>query len=549
MGHQGVTRRGRTVMANRKRMSVVTCLYCILGPLSLWAACDESGLGDVRSSKSDTPYLKYVRECVETLIEHGTDRYGSVHSPILVSILDVESRICPENPLKLDEDFRVGRRGRRNPAGANLLTDQKLLETMFLLSAVTGEPKYEKAARAYMDYYLKNLVDEKGFFWWGWHRHYDVYRDTKDGHLGNPHEIHAINGIAWDRLWQVNPDAVRKEIEAIWTWHVIDKQTGEINRHGDGRRGCDFSMSAGSFIHAFAFLYGKTKDEVWLERAKLLAGYYWNHRNADTDLFAERPNAGSSRFDGSSFVTSITGPYCRALLKAYEITAEPTFKDQALAHLRAYARYGSDRDTGKFWGALKLDGTVIPGPRVIGGYAQYEPRGHLDLWQPYAAGYEHPLHTALTYAYAYQVCEEQTMSTVAQCFAKWIATAPPSGMGADQTWYEEYSRSFGRRGTYAGKYGQAISLFLHLYILTKNEAYLSLAEDMAGEATEKLAYKGLFRGHPAKPYYEAMDGVGYLLYALLELDQVLQHPQQVLARQSIAVGEGSHRISMPLDNW
>jgi hypothetical protein len=46
-----------------------------------------------------------------------------------------------------------------------------------------------------------------------------------------------------------------------------------------------------------------------------------------------------------------------------------------------------------------------------------------------------------------------------------------------------------------------------------------------------------------------MDGVGYLLYALLELDQVLQHPQQVLARQSIAVGEGSRRISMPLDNW
>jgi len=29
---------------------------------------------------------------------------------------------------------------------------------------------------------------------------------------------------------------------------------------------------------------------------------------------------------------------------------------------------------------------------------------------------------------------------------------------------------------------------------------------------------GLFKGHPAKPYYQANDGVGFLLYALLELD-------------------------------
>ncbi len=29
---------------------------------------------------------------------------------------------------------------------------------------------------------------------------------------------------------------------------------------------------------------------------------------------------------------------------------------------------------------------------------------------------------------------------------------------------------------------------------------------------------GLFKGHPAKPYYEATNGVGLLLWALLELD-------------------------------
>ena len=68
------------------------------------------------------------------------------------------------------------------------------------------------------------------------------------GHLGDPHEIQAIHCIAWDKLWAVNPAAVRKEIEAIWQWHVIDKQIGEVNRHGDGQPGCDFAMSAGACL-------------------------------------------------------------------------------------------------------------------------------------------------------------------------------------------------------------------------------------------------------------------------------------------------------------
>ena len=33
--------------------------------------------------------------------------------------------------------------------------------------------------------------------------------------------------------------------------------------------------------------------------------------------------------------------------------------------------------------------------------------------------------------------------------------------------------------------------------------------------------QGLIRGHACKPYYESIDGVGYLLYALLQLDQAV----------------------------
>ena len=73
------------------------------------------------------------------------------------------------------------------------------------------------------------------------------------------------------------------------------------------------------------------------------------------------------------------------------------------------------------------------------------------------------------------------------------------------------------------------------------------ARKFADKAIEKLCHKGLFRGHPAKPYYEAMDGVGYLLYALLELDQVMKEPAKAISDKKILLG--NQKVAMPLDNW
>jgi len=362
-----------------------------------------------------------------------------------------------------------------------------------------------------------------------------------------PHEIHAMNGIAWDRLWKVDPDAVTREIEAIWKWHIIDKASGEVNRHGDGNKGCDFTMSGGAFIEAFAFMYCQTKEPQWLDRAKLVADYYWSRRDPDTNLLPERPNAGKGRFDGDSFVTANTGLYCHSLLKAFEETGEPVFRDQAVAYLKAYAELGYDEKTGKFWGALTTDGEPIPGPRLKGGYAQYEPRGHLDLWEPYVAGYQYAIYTAQTYAYACQLTREPIFLKTAERFAAWIRKTPPGKIETAGTWYDDYSRGLGREGTYAGKYGRTISFLLHLYVLTGDSQHLDSARSMADTAIEKLHHEGLFRGHPAKPYYEAMDGVGNLLYALLELDWILQDSEAVVRSKAISIGKDN--LKMALDNW
>ena len=85
--------------------------------------------------------------------------------------------------------------------------------------------------------------------------------------------------------------------------------------------------------------------------------------------------------------------------------------------------------------------------------------------------------------------------------------------------------------------------------MTQDAEYLDLASDMADEAISKLYHQGLFRGHPAKPYYEATDGVGFLLYALLQLSQVLKNPQDVLAKREIVLNQGKQKTIIDLDNW
>ncbi len=478
----------------------------------------------------DRDYGKIVRECLDTIMEHGTDRYGTRETPVLVSILDVESLDCPSDPAPLDEEYRVRRGGRRNPAGSGLMVDQPLLRAMYRVSETTGDDRYADCARDYSAYVMDNLVDDKNFFWWGWHRHYDVFRDECDGHYGSPHELHGMFEIDWDRLWNVNPDAVRREIDAIWKWHVVDKDTGEVNRHGDGQRGCDFSMSAGAHLQAFAFMHEKTGDDRWRQRARRVTGYYWNARNPETNLFPERPNAGEDRFDGSTFATVITGLHCYSLMRAWQLTGDDAFQQYARAYLEAYAKLGYDESQNKFWGALNLDGTPIPGPRASEEYVAAQPRGHLDLWQPYIAGYEFPIFTAQSYAYAAALTDSEELLQTAHRFADWIEREPPGSPSEhENARYAPYSQGPGRQGTYAGYYGRTISFLLTMFAITDEPRFLERADGMARDALNKLYHpNGIVRGHPAKPYYESVDGTGYLLVGLLQLDHVMNHEDEIV---------------------
>ncbi len=473
------------------------------------------------------PWRNYVTDCLDTLIDKGTDRYGPVETPMFMAILDVHTHESPQHPPMLDADVRTEGRpdhGRRSPAGSNLWHDMATIRVLYRASKVTGNSKYAAAADAYLKAFMKRAVKANGMFAWGSHIYYNAFEDRPGGDNDGdgPHEI-LIKHPDWGSLYRIDPAAVRREIDGIWKWHIVDKQSGLHNRHDDGRKGCDFAFSGGSFAIAFAFLYSVTKQPHYLEKAKLVANWHWQHRHPQTGLVADSPSTGS-RYDALHCFTTVPGPHASQLLRCYELTGDREFRDYAIAYILAYDRYGWDAQARRYHGMLKLDGTPISESDRGAGYDRWQPTGHIDVWRTVMYSYEFPLIAAQSAVYALELTEDEQERTellrAALRWAKVIARESPPTTG--RRWRAEIEDTLpdvkSTGGTYAENYGRAISFFVGLFHVTADIAYLQQANMLAQEAVDKLYVNGIFRGHPAKNYYQANDGVGFLLHALMQLD-------------------------------
>ncbi|GEM_PF-723799 len=494
-----------------------------LGDFGLLQACMS---GQDLPSPCTPPLLgwrEYVLQHLDNLLEYGTDRYGPVETPLLMSIIDVHDRISPPNPLLLDGNVRCeGRPQRRNPRGSNLWYDQATIRALYRCGQLTNKSRYAKAADDYIAYTLAHAVKPNGMLVWGSHIFYDAYADQAGGDANGPHETLILHPI-WDDLWRIDPVATRREIEGIWTWHIVDKATGEFNRHDDASRGCDFAFAGGEFALAFAYLYTKTGDTTWLNRSKLVVNWHWRHRNTTTLLIPDAPIV-AGRYDSNHCFTTIPGPYASLLLRCYQLTQDPFFRDMAVSHLKAYDRYAYDAPMNDYWAMLALDGTPVPQQPKGPGYDAVMPSGPIDVWRTLIYSYEFAEIAAQSCMLGYELCGDPELLTAARRWAAVIEANLPAKVG--RRWYDELTAALPlvakTGGTYAENYGRVISFYVHLYLATYDPHHLGIAKQLGREAARKLFVNGMFKGHPAKPYYESTDGVGMLLQAFLELDAVPQ---------------------------
>ncbi|MBN2375124.1 MAG: hypothetical protein JXD22_01890 [Sedimentisphaerales bacterium] len=483
------------------------------------------------------PWRQYVLACLNTLIENGKDVYGPVPAPMLMAIINVDTLTSPEDPLNgfcpgfcennlsnpvfYDACVRTEGRpchGRLSPAGSNAWLDQPLIRSMYLCSEMSGDSKYANAADDYLSYFMNYCKKANGLFYWGSHSYWNAYSESYGG--DGIHEILNIHPD-WNTMYDLNPAAVTTEIDMIWDRHICDKATGKHNRHDSGSCGADFAFSGGSFAMAFSFMYAVTGQQHYLDKAKLIADWHWQSRNPTTGLL---PNT----YDHPYSYTSESGTYSSQLLRCYEFSGDTVFRNQAISYIKAYEQYGWDDVARNYYGMLKVDGTPVIDSGQFGGYnVKYYPSGYVDLWRTIMFTYEFPLIAAQTSLYAYEVSDigggvhDPELLAIAYHWAEVIEKNLPPYLG--RRWKEEVEASMPdvllTNGTYAENYGRAISFFVHLYRATQDNHHLQMAEYIATEAIQKLYTNGIFKGHPAKPYYQSNDGVGFLLYALLELDE------------------------------
>jgi len=501
--------------------------YAPTAPVQWWARRWESGPPSDEYVAAFEPAAKasygaMAAACVQTLIEKGTDRYGKVQAPIWVLNLDLETMDCfPRYNDALIEraarsltysmtapygvGYRAIRGSQRESGCSNLYVDQPMIRAAVLMDRLNGNGRFTPAVTAYVRWYFDHLMNERtGLMDWGVHNSYDVFEERLQCGDGYQHELLCILPM-WPVLYEVDPEATLAYLAKYWYWHT-DPETGIVDRHATRGRGLDFAAAAGELVLVCSYLHTEEPGGPWLDRARQIAQSHWNSRNRDTGLFVNTPHGGTGRrFDNTYSDTTVTGFWASRVLLAGRLTGCDELTEMARGILRAWAKHGWDEEANKPWASLRPNGVPNIKARDYAGtsYGKFDPSGHWDFWKDYVYGFECPFGTLLTYATAAQWTGDEQLKAhairLAECYRKLL---PANG----------------QHGTFAGNYGQLISFFLVMADLTGDLSYRETARQVADEAVHHLWTGSILRGFAGRTHYTAIEGAGYLVQALAELD-------------------------------
>lgn len=311
----------------------------------------ETSAQDV--SNSDSSYLKTVKTFADNVLRYGKDTYGPDHSPLLADGINVRTK----EPVRWEFE-------ENSWIISNFASQQNLMRVLTGLTALTGDPKYRKAAEETVSYMFEKESDTNGLLRWGGHQFVDL--QTQEPKFDDrPHELKS-HFPYYELMWEVDSSSTRKMIEAMWNAHVLDWEVLDLNRHGE---------------------YNKEMGELWSHQFKQAKPFF---QGSGLTFI----NAGTDLVDAALFLyrkTGSEGPgtwglrlyeqYVRARnektgLGVYQysqpVQLEEPPKDTPLTGELTFSRYG-DRAKNQFgekYGDIALEGNVLWGGRVRTLYGQ-----------------------------------------------------------------------------------------------------------------------------------------------------------------------------------
>lgn len=411
--------------------------------------------------------LSVVQGYADTMLERGRDTYGPQPSGLLLSALD-RLKLAPLT-TRPASPHGVRRGDRSGPAwepltGANPHLDQNLLRVLYVLSEMTGEPRYAEAADHELKWFLENTQSPvTGLLPWGEHLCWEVMTDRVVSHDNDAHEF-ARPWMLWERCYELAPEPCRKFALGLWEHQIADHRTGAFDRHAPyskhgPRDGMDFPRHGGFYIGTWAHAYKQTQDEVFLRAIETVLARFERKR---------------TQKDGSQAAT--IGP-----LEPHAAAA--LVPDPLASRLRSFA--------------LKEDELIIQSLRTPEG--AFKP-----VEATWTAGYSSG--TAASQAMFYLGRYEQVPNPVYRDLLIAVANAYVDSRPAEDV--DAWPMSF----------GHAISLEVAAYRMTGKPLYLQQAQRLARLAVElywqdnPLPRASLRTGH-----YESITGPDSLALALLEV--------------------------------
>ena len=455
--------------------------------------------------------IERVLQHAQTLIDSGTDHYGPKHTPMFMATLDPNTG---EYPIHDERPASFEPRAYRfifSPRGCSAYWDQPTLKALYLLSEMDGDTRYKRGADDYLKAFFETCVSPSGLFFWGNHYYYHAFDDvnvwfgTKLAPVDPEDQApyHELRPIApeWDAMHRINPEVVEREIRAVGELHLFDQRTGGFNRHADQSRGCAFLETGGIIAHALSLLYQWTKDPLALQRAQSVAEYSFSHRNHETNLLINNPT--ETRWDSRCTTTEV-GHWARHVMRAAEVLKAAGADNQAkrlrvmaLSALEAYARYGYDPETRQYFGQLALDGSPILDQRET----IYQPDNYSDVWGWLFPTHDYPMSMAMAMLDA--VDEDPIFVAAARNWAEIALKESETPIGENT----RYAENYGRLIVFLAKYAHVMG----------DERHRNAAMRLANEAVALLWKKRLFVGNTRAEWYDAIDGVGYLMLAIIYL--------------------------------
>lgn len=244
------------------------------------------------ASKVDL-FLTPICQFAENILKACIDTYGDPNTPLFVNALDMETY---QGAHYDTADVKV------DTILSNVATHQHLLRLLVGLTELTGQEKYRKAAEAAVSYMFDEVSDSQGLLFWGGHAAYDLpgHQPVFAGHKGQDNiykgRVHELkcHYPFYNLMWEVNPDAFKRYVEALWNAHILDWSILDFNRHGEYDKpmgklwdqaypesdvffwggGLTFINAGSDLFYAAAMLAKFTGDDAPLTWAKRLAHRY-----------------------------------------------------------------------------------------------------------------------------------------------------------------------------------------------------------------------------------------------------------------------------------